>query len=60
MATSMRLVLASVASQEQLDGLRNMMSNAVRAIDRLTSGHETLILVIFVMLVVIFLYIRKA
>ena len=60
MATSMQLALASAVSQEQLERLRNIMSSTVNAINRLTSGHETLILVIFVMLVLIFLYIKKA
>ncbi len=60
MANSMQLALASVMSQDQLHGLRNVLTNTFRAIDRLVSGHETLILVIFVMLILIYLYIRKA
>jgi len=60
MITSLQLALTSVVSQEQLDGLRNMLSNAVRSVSRLTNGHETLLVVIFVMLILIYLYIRKA
>ena len=60
MAISMQLALASVVSQERLDGLRNLLSNTFQAIGRLTSGHETLVLVIFVMLILIYLYLRKA
>jgi len=60
MTTSLQLALTSVVSQEQLDGLRNVLSNTVRAMNRLTNGHETLLIVIFVMLILIYLYIRKA
>jgi len=60
MITSLQLALTSVVSQDQLDGLRNMLSNAVRSVSRLTNGHETLLVVIFVMLILIYLYIRKA
>jgi hypothetical protein len=60
MTTSLQLALTSVVSQEQLDGLRNVLSNAVRSVSRLTNGHETLLVVVFVMLILIYLYIRKA
>ncbi len=60
MIASMQLGLSSAMLQEPLDGFRNMLSNTFRAIDRLTSGHEVLLLVIFIMLVLIYLYIRKA
>jgi len=59
MTTSLQLA-TSVVSQEQLDGLRNVLSNAVRSVNRLTNGHETLLIVIFVMLILIYLYIRRA
>lgn len=60
MTASMQLGLSGAMSQESLDGLRNMLSNTFRAIGRLTSGYEVLLLVIFIMLVLIYLYIRKA
>ena len=59
MTTSMQLALAGVISTQALDGLRNTLSNTVRAVSRLTNGHETLLIVILVMLVIIYLYIKK-
>jgi len=55
----MQLALAGVISTQALDGLRNTLSNTVRAVSRLTNGHETLLIVILVMLVIIYLYIKK-
>lgn len=59
MTTSMQLALSGVISTQALDGLRNTLSNTVRAVSRLTNGHETLLIVILVMLVIIYLYIKK-
>jgi hypothetical protein len=60
MIASMQLVLSGTISTQALDGFRNVLSNTVRAVGRLTNGHETLLLVIFAMLILIYLYIRKA
>jgi hypothetical protein len=60
MIASMQLALVSVVTRQELDGMRNMLSNAFRAVDRLTSGHEVLLLVIFGVLVLIYLYLQKA
>ena len=60
MITSLQLALISVVSQEQLDGIRNVLSKSVRAVNRMTNGHETLLVVIFIMLILMYLYIRKA
>ncbi|TDJ47250.1 MAG: hypothetical protein E2O48_03900 [Gemmatimonadetes bacterium] len=60
MIASMQLALASVVTRQELDGMRNMLSNAFRAIGRLTSGHEVLLLTIFGVLVLIYLYLQKA
>ncbi len=59
MIASMQLALVSVVTRQELDGMRNMLSNAFRAVDRLTSGHEVLLLVIFGVLVLIYLYLQK-
>lgn len=60
MIASMHTALLSVAAQHALDRTGNMLSNTFRTLDRMISGHETLVLVIFAMLILIYLYIRKA
>lgn len=49
------------AVQDTIAGrLRNGLGDAYRAVAHLIDGHETLVLVILAMLVVIYLYLRKA
>lgn len=51
----------SVLAQEELVGdLQNFLARVARNVVRLSNGHETLIVTILVLLLVMYLYIRKA
>lgn len=53
--------LLTLAVQDTIGGrLRNGLGDAYRAVAGLINGHETLVLVILAMLVIIYLYLRKA
>jgi hypothetical protein len=56
----MNAVLVGPEPQHALDRTSNVLSNTFRTLSRMVDGHETLLLVIFAMLVLMYLYIRKA
>ena len=60
MTNSIHFALTNVASQAALERTSNVLSNTFRELGQLIDGHEKLVLVIFGMLVLIYLYIRKA
>lgn len=60
MLRSIPTALAAVMPQDFAEQFRNVLGDSFRAIARLIHGHETLVIVILVMLVIIYLYIRKA
>ncbi|MDH3428169.1 MAG: hypothetical protein OEM23_07015 [Gemmatimonadota bacterium] len=59
MIASIPTLLAGAVAQHALDRTGNMLSNTFRTLSRMINGHETLVLVIFAMLVLMYLYIRK-
>ena len=60
MTNSIYSALASVVSQQALERTGNLLSNTFRSLGRMVDGHETLVLVILGMLILIYLYLRKA
>jgi hypothetical protein len=60
MTNSIHLALTSVASQQALERTSNVLSNTFRQLGRMIDGHETLLVVILAMLVLMYLYLRKA
>lgn len=57
---STHFALTSVVSQDALERTGNVLSNTFRQLGRMIDGHETLLLVILGVLVLMYLYIRKA
>ena len=53
-------LLAIVAQEQLVRDLQNFLARTVRALVRLGSGHETLIVVILILLLIIYLYLQKA
>ena len=54
------LAVAAVTQDALVADLQNFLARVARNIVRLSSGHETLIIVIFIMLILIYLYLQKA
>lgn len=50
----------AVAQEALVSDLQNFLARVARTLVRLGRGHETLIIVIFILLLVIYLYLRKA
>lgn len=53
------MLLATAAQEALVADLQNFLARVARNVVRLSHGHETLIIVILVMLGLIYLYIRK-
>ncbi|MGD8494991.1 MAG: hypothetical protein PVF05_02305 [Gemmatimonadales bacterium] len=53
------MLLATVAQEALVAELQNFLARTARAIVRLTNGHETLLIVILIMLVLMYVYLRK-
>jgi len=60
MIAFMNAALIGPERQHALDRTGNVLSNTFRTLSRMIDGHETLVLVIFAMLILMYLYIRKA
>lgn len=54
------LAIAAVTQEALVADLQNFLARLARNLVRLASGHETLLLVIFIMLILIYLYLQKA
>jgi hypothetical protein len=54
------LAVAAVTQDALVADLQNFLARVARNIVRLSSGHETLLIVIFIMLILIYLYLQKA
>lgn len=54
------LAVAAVAQDALVADLQNFLARVARNLVRLSTGHETLIIVIFIMLILMYLYLRKA
>jgi len=54
------LAVAAVTQDALVSDLQNFLARVARNVVRLASGHETLIIVIFIMLILIYLYLQKA
>lgn len=54
------LAVAAVSQEALVADLQNFLARVARNIVRLSSGHETLLIVIFMMLILIYLYLQKA
>lgn len=54
------LAVAAVSQEALVADLQNFLARVARNIVRLSSGHETLLIVIFIMLILIYLYLQKA
>ncbi len=54
------LVAAAVPQEALVADLQNFLARVARNLVRLASGHETLLIVIFIMLILIYLYLQKA
>lgn len=53
-------VVAAVVQEALVRDLQNFLGRVARTLVRLASGHETLLIVIFILLLLIYLYLRKA
>lgn len=53
-------VAAAVVQEALVRDLQNFLARVARNLVRLASGHETLLIVIFILLLLIYLYLRKA
>ncbi|HSM09180.1 MAG TPA: hypothetical protein VLA33_09215 [Gemmatimonadota bacterium] len=60
MIGQLTLAVAAVSQEALVADLQNFLARVARNIVRLSSGHETLLIVIFVMLILIYLYLQKA
>lgn len=60
MTNSLASVVAAGSSQDALERTGNVLSNTFRQLGRMVDGHETLLIVILVLLVLMYLYLRKA
>jgi hypothetical protein len=54
------LAVAAVTQDALVADLQNFLARVARNIVRLSSGNETLLIVIFIMLILIYLYLQKA
>ena len=54
------LAVAAVTQDALVADLQNFLARVARNLVRLASGHETLLIVIFIMLILIYLYLQKA
>lgn len=52
--------LVAVAQQAMVNDIQNFLARVARSLARLTAGHGTLIVTIVIMLILIYLYLRKA
>lgn len=52
--------MTNAVSQQALERTGNVLSNTFRQLSRMIDGHETLLLVILGVLVLMYLYLRKA
>lgn len=60
MIGQLTLAVAAVSQQGLVADLQNFLARVARNLVRLASGHETLLIVIFIMLILIYLYLQKA
>lgn len=60
MIGQLTLAVAAVSQEALVADLQNFLARVARNIVRLSSGHETLLIVIFIMLILIYLYLQKA
>ncbi|MFW6089542.1 MAG: hypothetical protein ACODAB_07305 [Gemmatimonadota bacterium] len=60
MIGQLTLAVAAVSQEALVADLQNFLARVARNLVRLASGHETLIIVIFIMLILIYLYLQKA
>lgn len=60
MIGQLTLAVAAVPQEAFVADLQNFLAQVARNIVRLASGHETLLIVIFIMLILIYLYLQKA
>ena len=60
MATLLGSVLVGVASQDALERTGNVLSHTFRQLSRMVDGHETLLLIVLALLILMYLYLRKA
>lgn len=54
------LAVAALTQEALVADLQNFLARVARNLVRLASGHETLLIVIFIMLILIYLYLQKA
>jgi hypothetical protein len=54
------LAIAALTQEALVADLQNFLARVARNLVRLASGNETLLIVIFVMLILIYLYLQKA
>ena len=54
------LAVAAVPQEALVADLQNFLARVARNLARLASGHETLLIVIFILLILIYLYLQKA
>lgn len=54
------LSITAVPQEALVADLQNFLARVARNVVRLASGHETLLIVIFIMLILIYLYLQKA
>lgn len=60
MIGQLTLAVAAVTQEALVADLQNFLARVARNLVRLASGHETLLIVIFIMLILIYLYLQKA
>lgn len=60
MIGQLTLAVAAVPQEALVADLQNFLARVARNLVRLASGHETLLIVIFIMLILIYLYLQKA
>lgn len=60
MTNSLASVVVGVPPQQALERTGNVLSNTLRQLGQMVDGHETLLLVILALLVLMYLYLRKA
>lgn len=60
MIGQLTLAVAAVSQEALVADLQNFLARVARNLVRLASGHETLLIVIFIMLILIYLYLQKA
>lgn len=54
------LAVAALTQEALVADLQNFLARVARNLARLASGNETLLIVIFIMLILIYLYLQKA